>query len=97
MDDIPESFPGRATVVDGQGAWLNPGDSVVVAPTGQLVAGPLHEEHGILYADIDPSDAADLHRTLDVAGHYGRPDVFTLTVDRSPRPPIHLLGPETSA
>ena len=28
------------------------------------------------------------HRTLDVAGHYGRPDVFQLTVDRSARTPI---------
>ena len=61
---------------------------MIVAPAGQIVAGPLHEAYGILYADIDAAESASLHRTLDVAGHYGRPDVFTLTVDRSPRNPI---------
>jgi predicted amidohydrolase len=55
--------------------WLNPGDSVIVAPGGAVVAGPLHAEHGILYADCDPA-AAD-------AGHYNRPDIFSLTVQRA--------------
>ncbi len=86
--DIPETFPSRELVFGGPDRWVNPGDSVVVAPTGQIVAGPLHEEYGILYADIDATSASDEHRTLDVAGHYGRPDIFTLTVDRSSRPPI---------
>ena len=90
--DIPEDFPSRETVFAGSEGWLNPGDSVVVAPTGQIVAGPLHEEYGILYADIDATQASNEHRTLDVAGHYGRPDIFTLTVDRSPQPPIHLTA-----
>jgi nitrilase len=61
---------------------------VVVDPQGTVVAGPMHREYGILSADIDPAVSASAHRTLDVAGHYGRPDVFNLTVDRSPRPPI---------
>ena len=84
----PETFPSRDGLRRNRTTWLNPGDSVVVAPTGQIVAGPLHEEYGILYADIDATRASNEHRTLDVAGHYGRPDIFTLTVDRSPRNPI---------
>lgn len=88
VSDIPETFPSRGMVFDGQTEWLNPGDSLIVAPTGHVVAGPLHQEYGILFADIDPTQASNQHRTLDVAGHYGRPDIFTLTVDRSPRPPI---------
>jgi nitrilase len=88
--DIPETFPSRDAVFDAKRGWLNPGDSVIVAPNGDVVAGPLHEEYGILYADIDTDQSSNEHRTLDVAGHYGRPDVFTLTVDRSPQPPIHI-------
>ena len=87
-DDVPQSFPSRQTLFPQAGEWLNPGDSVIVDPRGKVVAGPLHEEYGILYADIDPAQSSSDHRTLDVAGHYGRPDVFTLNVDRSPRAPI---------
>ena len=87
VDDVPETFPGRDQLWPGA-EWINPGDSVIVAPGGRLVAGPLHEEHGILLAEIEPGRAGADHRTLDVAGHYGRPDVFDLRIDRSRRPPV---------
>jgi nitrilase len=87
VDDVPADFPDRDHVF-ADGGWLNPGDSVVVAPGGTVVAGPLHEAHGLVMADIDVSRAASGHRTLDVAGHYGRPDVFQLTIDRSSHPPV---------
>jgi nitrilase len=94
MADVPDSFPSRAEVFGDEASWINPGDSVVVAPTGDVVAGPLHEQHGILYADIDPTQSGNQHRTLDVAGHYGRPDIFTLNVDRSSRAPINFNAAE---
>jgi nitrilase len=90
--DVPESFPDRDHVFTDPDAWLNDGDSVVVAPGGTIVAGPLHREHGMLLAEIDAHRAPGAHRTLDVAGHYGRPDVFHLTVDRSPRNPVSYGG-----
>jgi len=63
---------------------------VVVAPDGKVVAGPLHEEHGILYADCDPARSAAAKRTLYVTGHYGRPDIFRLEVDRELRVPVEF-------
>jgi nitrilase len=86
--DIPATFPGREQLFPDDAEWINSGDSVVVAPGGDLVAGPLHEEHGLLLAEIDPGRVAAAHRTLDVAGHYSRNDIFTLTVDRSARAPV---------
>jgi nitrilase len=71
---------------------MNPGDSVIIRPGGEVVAGPLHEEHGILYADLDVARVPSEHRTLDVVGHYARNDIFRLTIDREPRAPI---GPST--
>jgi nitrilase len=86
--DIPDTFPSRSTLFTDPDAWINSGDSVVVAPGGQVVAGPLRDEYGILYFDLGADTSSSAHRTLDVAGHYGRPDVFSLTVNRSAQEPI---------
>jgi nitrilase len=88
--DMPADLPGRDRIYPDPDKWLNPGDSVIVAPGGEIVAGPFHEQIGILYADCDPARASAAHRTLDVAGHYGRPDVFRLTIDRSRRSPVSV-------
>ena len=86
--DIPKDFPERSRLFPDLEAWFNPGDSVIVSPGGEVVAGPLHEKHGILYADCDPARAAAAKRTLDIAGHYGRPDIFRLEVNREARAPV---------
>ncbi|HYM96363.1 MAG TPA: carbon-nitrogen hydrolase family protein [Candidatus Sulfotelmatobacter sp.] len=86
--DIPKDFPGRAKLFPNLDEWFNPGDSVIVSPSGKLVTGLLHEEFGILFADCDPAVASAAKRTLDVAGHYGRPDIFKLEVDRRPLAPV---------
>ena len=86
--DVPMSFPGREQLFPDPDEWINSGDSVVVAPGGSIVAGPLHEEVGLLLADIEPARAPAARRTLDVTGHYSRPDVFQLSVDRGVRDPV---------
>ena len=47
---------------------------------GKIVAGPLRRERGILMAECDPEKVTRARRTLDVAGHYSRPDVFRFEV-----------------
>jgi nitrilase len=95
-DDLPATVPGRDVLWPEPG-WINPGDSVVIAPGGRPVADPLHERHGIVHADIDTQRAVDDRRTLDAAGHYGRPDLFGLTVDRRHHDPIAFLDGDGSA
>ena len=88
--DIPVSFPGRKTLYPDPNEWVNTGDSVVIAPGGELVAGPMNKKQGILYADIDVSKASKAHRKLDVAGHYSRPDIFKLIVNKENQSPIQF-------
>jgi nitrilase len=60
----------------------------VVKPTGAIAAGPLRREKGILYAEIDREAARRARRSMDVCGHYSRPDLFSLSVDRRPLNPV---------
>jgi predicted amidohydrolase len=55
---------------------------VVVDPRGHVLAGPLTEQEGILYAEIDLDAVRRSRREFDVVGHYARPDVFQLRVNR---------------
>ena len=88
--DVPEAFPERDKLFKND-EWVNSGDAIVVKPFGGIVAGPLHDEKGILYATIDPEAARGSRKSLDVAGHYGRPDIFHLEIDRRPMPPVTFL------
>jgi nitrilase len=86
--DLPADFPDKGRLYPDPDEWINDGDSVVVAPAGRIVAGPLRKEAGILYADIDLGAVAAARRRIDVAGHYARPDVFRLHVNRQPQSPV---------
>lgn len=79
--DIPVDFPDKEQLYSDADEWVNPGDSVIIAPGGEIVAGPLRQESGILYYDIDVEKAHIARRALDVAGHYSRPDIFQLHVN----------------
>ena len=87
-NDIPADFPEKQSLYPPTEEWINSGDSVVVAPGGDIVAGPMRKEKGILYGEIDSASVVASKRALDVAGHYSRPDIFTLTVNTQPQSPI---------
>lgn len=86
--DIPDDLPEKTTMYPDPEEWINPGDTVVIAPNGDLVEGPMRKEAGILYHDIDLDQVALARRVLDVTGHYSRPDLFTLHVNTQPHSPI---------
>jgi nitrilase len=72
----PDDFPLREEI-----AQLNPlgrGGSAILAPDGSYLAGPLYDEEGILYADLEPQRLAEERQRFDAAGHYHRPDVLEL-------------------
>jgi nitrilase len=66
---------------------LSGGGSLIVAPGGEVLAGPLTTGEAIALAEIDLARVVAEKHSLDVAGHYARPDVFRLTVDEAPQLP----------
>ena len=61
------------------------GGSAIISPMGKVLAGPLFDQEGILFADLDLGAIARSKFDFDVVGHYARPDVFQLRVNEEPR------------
>jgi len=88
--DIAPAMDAAADLFPDTDDWVNPGDSLVVAPGGKIVAGPLHEAFGTVFADFDVERVGAARRSLDVVGHYARPDLFSLAVDARARVPVRF-------
>lgn len=83
--DYPADYPLDRVAAPEEA--LIRGGSVIVSPFGEVLAGPLHGAEGILVADLDLTQIVRGKFDLDVAGHYARPDVFSLSVDTAPKLP----------
>jgi len=86
--DLPEDFPDVERLYPDKDEWINSGDSVVISPAGEIVAGPLRQQTGLLLAEIDLGEVNAARRSLDIAGHYARPDIFSLQVNTRQQRPV---------
>jgi predicted amidohydrolase len=97
--DIPADFeaidalPGLGAAETAAGVLL-PGGSGIIGPDGEWVAGPLQNERGIVYGEVDLDRIAEEQLAFDAAGHYNRPDVFEVRIDTRPRPQATFVRPE---
>jgi nitrilase len=75
------------------------GNTTICGPDGEILAGPLEGEEGIVYAEIDADHARKIRRQFDSVGHYARSDVLQLVVHRETKPGAVLTGeaPEARA
>jgi nitrilase len=75
------SYPDDVQLAEGD-ELVGRGGSAILGPDGSYLAGPLWDEEGILYAELDPQRLYEERQRFDPAGHYHRPDVFRLKVRR---------------
>lgn len=85
----PPELPGIEELAE-QPQILSRGGSAIISPLGEVLAGPLFDQEGILYADLDLAEIGRGKLDFDVVGHYSRPDVFQLTVNEQPALPVVL-------
>jgi nitrilase len=88
--DVPADLPGRDELYGLDDEWLAEGNTTIVDPWGQIVAGPLVGEEGLVTADLDLSICASARSHFDPVGHYSRPDVFTLMVNDAATSPVRF-------
>lgn len=76
---LKEHIPARWRAL---GEWEHNGQSVIIDPRGEIIAGPIDGE-GILLAEGSLSVVRAAKVACDIAGHYSRPDIFNLEIDDS--------------
>jgi len=85
VKDLPAELNTPAELAQNPDHLILRGGSAVIAPDGRYVAGPVYDEEIILIAEIDLSEVDKEKMTLDVSGHYQRPDVFELSLKKGSR------------
>lgn len=81
--DIPADFE-LASGMPTEG-WLQDGGSAVAGPDGVWIVEPVAQREGLVVADLDLGRVAGERQNFDPAGHYHRPDVFEVEIDRRRR------------
>jgi predicted amidohydrolase len=79
--DFPDDYPALYDLKSDD--IVTRGGSVIVGPLGEILAGPLFDAKGILYAHVDTTQIVESRMDFDPCGHYARPDVFSLQFDDS--------------
>ncbi|MCC0026758.1 MAG: carbon-nitrogen hydrolase family protein [Brucellaceae bacterium] len=87
FDDLPKDLPGRDKLAE-KGEWTSAGNASIIAPGGEVLAGPAQKTQGLIEAEVDLGAISERRRLFDVTGHYSRPDVFLLHVDRRRKEPV---------
>lgn len=91
--DVPDSFPLKDPMF-AAGDMAYDGGSLIADPRGEVTAGPLVGTEGLVIAEIDRTLVLEERQNFDPAGHYARPDVLRLTVDRERRASAAFLDPD---
>jgi nitrilase len=79
-------------ILENQPETMCRGGSVIISPSGHVLAGPLYDKEGILYANLDLSEVIQSKLDFDVVGHYARSDIFQLLVNETPLLPIMKMN-----
>jgi len=93
-----DMYPDDLEIADELEEWpetLCRGGTAVYGPGGELLAGPLLDEEGPIFADLELAEVDRAKFDFDAVGHYARPDVFRFEVDETPRSPVRYRSEGT--
>jgi predicted amidohydrolase len=82
---LPPELEPHAGKIRSSGGWLLRGGSAIVGPDGRYVVEPCFDRPELIVSDIDIGRVREERMTLDVSGHYHRPELLRLGIDRSTR------------
>jgi predicted amidohydrolase len=83
--DLPPELEPHPGIVTDPDQFVLAGGSAIIAPDGSYLTAPVYNEEALLVADLDLARVREERMNLDVSGHYARPDVLALSVNRGNR------------
>jgi len=90
--DIPDTVPHHALIRQAAPDFMANGGSCIAAPDGSWVIEPIENEEAIRTATIDLNEVRKERQNFDPSGHYARPDVFALHVNRERQTLVRFSG-----
>jgi nitrilase len=91
QSDFPEDTPHRSAIIANSAEILANGGSCIAGPDGAWVVEPVVGDERLIVAALDHRRVREERQNFDPAGHYARPDVTRLTVNRQRQSTINLL------
>ena len=82
ISDIPEDTPYRDEIIKNAADPLTDGGSCVAGPDGEWVLDPVVDQEDLFTVELDFNRVLEERQNLDISGHYSRPDVTKLTINR---------------
>jgi predicted amidohydrolase len=76
VEDLPVELAPRVTLRPGSSRWVENGGSAIIGPDSRYLLDPVFDREELLVADLDLTEIDRETMTLDVTGHYARPDLF---------------------
>jgi nitrilase len=89
--DFPAGTPHLDLILAGSSDWLANGGSCIAGPDGEWVVEPVVGEERLIVASLDHQRVRAERQNFDPAGHYARPDVTWLTVNRERQSTLTIL------
>jgi nitrilase len=86
QSSLPERFKGRV----GEGEFLYNGGSCIAGPNGEFIVPPVIDQETLVMAELDPAEVRRERQNFDPSGHYARPDVLRLHINRERQKPITI-------
>ncbi|MCF6241896.1 MAG: carbon-nitrogen hydrolase family protein [Bacteroidales bacterium] len=88
--DIPADIPHYELIRNNAPDIMADGGSCIVAPDGKWVVEPVINKEALIIADINISKVYEERQNFDASGHYSRPDVLKLNVNRERQTPVNF-------